>query len=75
MRILSTPRPTHKKIKNMKNLYRKIFYHWKAKYLCPLGIHTPGGTKKYKNFVRKNYYTFVCAWCAKCISTGISENL
>ena len=44
----------------MKNLYRKIFYHAKAKYLCRFGIHM---------LVPKNadqVTSYICGWCGKC---------
>lgn len=56
-------------MKTLGTLYRKIFYHWRAKYICSLGLHNPGGDAWYKRFVYKNYWSFCCMECGKNLIT------
>lgn len=46
----------------MKKLYRKIFYHWRAKYLCGwLDLHRPSSGND-MNVVT----SYVCIDCGRC---------
>ena len=53
----------------IKYIYRKLFYRWRVKYLCRLGIHDPGGDRVYKKFVHKQYYSFCCMQCGRTLLT------
>ena len=49
-------------IENIKTLYRKIFYHWRAKYLCRLGFHFPN--KDERKEILERYTSYMCINCA-----------
>lgn len=36
----------------------KFMRHWRAKYLCRIGIHKP-----FEGFIRNFHYSYVCLWC------------
>lgn len=45
----------------LKKIYRKLFYHWREKYLCPLGFHDHGTADL------DIATTYICTECYYCI--------